>query len=496
MISSRRLSTLGDNFLLRFSVVSFVVCLAIAVAFGFLLQQQLISDALDQQAQESATVVDTLLWNYLTAPELAHPAHGKHLSRLNLLVHRIKHQADRTIVRIKIWNSRGVVFYSDDPKILGRHFEVDEDLRAALNGHTSTSISDLSEPENVDERGLASQLLQTYVPIRAKRHATRVIGAYEIYRDMKAVQPRIDAIHRFVFFGVGGGFLVLYLSLFAMVRGASRRLARQARDIDEKAAENARLLNEAAEAAALREVDRLKDEFISVVSHELRRPLASIKGYAATLLLDHQWDEPTRREFLLVIDDESDRLAELIENLLDLSRLGTGMLTLNREPILLPRIARVACDRIAASAHVGPHRYSLDFPDQFPLVEADSERIKQVLLNLIENAAKYSPPNSEVSVRGRILPGKQAVELSVRDRGIGIAAENLERVFDRFYRVDNSLARRTQGTGLGLAICKGVIEAHEGRIWAESDDGGTIVYFTLPSGQVTRDAPLTAAGKS
>ena len=622
------------NLLLRFSLVSFAICALIAVTFGWMLQQQLVNDALNQQAKDGGAVVDALLWSYFTPSELVHPATGPEYRRLDGQISGLK-QAERDIVRIKVWNPHGVIVFSDDRSLVGRRFPVDGGLHDALHGWISSGVANLSEPENIAERHLKGPLLQAYVPIwqSAPPHQGHVTGAYEIYHNMSVIQPRIDSIRRYVFISVSLGFLVLYLSLFAVVRNASRQLSRQSRENDAKAARlevlndmtrsissnyglnticgsalvgmdhvvpgrpiivavqspdgalfarservpgfddggveglfarvraladsrepwlicreqdcggdgvrpcicrgcttfvsipiqlhdeiigflgvgacwtaareeplhseeftalseialqmasavaNARLLNSAAEAAALREVDRLKDEFISVLSHELRRPLASIKGYAATLLLDDTWDQATRHDFLQVIDEESDRLSELVENLLDLSRLGSGMLTLSREPILLPKLVRTACDLIASQPHLSEHTFSVNFPEPFPTIEGDSMRISQVLLNLVENAVKYSEAGTAVTVCGQVSSERQEVEVTVRDQGIGLHDADCERIFERFYRVDNTLARRTQGTGLGLAICKGVVEAHGGRIWAESAGDGTAIHFTLP----------------
>src|SRR5579884_3389008 len=631
------MNRLRHSLLTRFSLVSFAICALIALTFGWTLQGRLITDMLSNQAQESGTVVDALLWRHLTAQVLARPVTPAAKRNLAGLVAVVK-QSENGVVRIKIWNTRGIVYYSDDPRIVGRRFPVDDDLAAALHGRTVANVSSVNQPENVDERRFGPQLLQTYVPIwQGPRHTGRVIGAYEIYHNMAMVEPKLHSIRKFVIFGVGGAFLVLYLSLFTIVRGASRQLSKQARENEAKAdrlrifndltrsisansdldsicgsaliglerivpgrrlavavkpagheiclhsagsdvtepgasallermrtvpaavelapccdcpedsesgcscysggsyavlpvrlrgqtmgfvavgnmdasggerlpeeqitalnelalqlaaaVDNAQLMDQAAEATALREVDRLKDEFISVVSHELRRPLSSIKGYAATLLLDNNWDEATRRDLIQVIDEESDRLSALVEDLLDLSRLGTGMLTLNREPVLLPRVAAAVCERVSAHPDLAPHTYTVAFADGLPPVDADSARISQVLVNLVENAAKYSPTGTTVTVSGRLLESGDQVEVTVADDGIGIASEDLEHVFDRFYRVDNSLSRRSQGTGLGLAICKGIVQAHGGRIRAESSGRGTAIRFTLPVSPVEAPYP-------
>ena len=238
---------------------------------------------------------------------------------------------------------------------------------------------------------------------------------------------------------------------------------------------------QAREVETLREVDRLKDEFVGGVSHELRRPLASIKGYTASLLLpDARWDASEQREFLQVIDEEADHLAGLIDNLLDLARLGAGSLRLTREPLHLPALAEQVARRVRAQAQLPSHPIEVHFPPRFPAVDGDSARIQQVLLNLIENACKYAPPHTPVVVDGRAEGA--AVLISIRDHGPGLTQDQVSRVFDKFYRVDAGLTRETEGTGLGLALCRGVVEAHGGKITVESTPGnGCTFIVSLPA---------------
>ena len=250
--------------------------------------------------------------------------------------------------------------------------------------------------------------------------------------------------------------------------------------------ENVRLFEEAAKVQALRELDRLKSELLSTVSHELRTPLASIKGYAGTLLRsDVEWDDETRREFLQIIDEESDRLGELIEDLLQMSQIEAGILRIDPQPVKLPRLAQRVVKKARSSP--GNHSFNVVFAPDFPVVNADPRRLEQVLRNLVENAVKYSPEGGTVMVRGDV-EGKQAV-ISVSDEGIGIAPEDLARVFDRFYRADGTEVRRAGGTGLGLSICQGIVQVHGGRIWAESQPGvGSTFKFTLPLADPTTTA--------
>jgi K+-sensing histidine kinase KdpD/HAMP domain-containing protein len=253
------------------------------------------------------------------------------------------------------------------------------------------------------------------------------------------------------------------------------------------AVENVRLFEEAAKVQALRELDGLKSELLSTVSHELRTPLASIKGYAGTLLrTDVAWDEETRREFLQIIDEESDRLGELIEDLLQMSQIEAGVLRVDLRSIRLPRVVHRVVKKARANAN--NHQFVVNIPPDFPEVRADLRRVEQVLRNLVENAVKYSPEGGTVTVRGD-ADGNEAT-VSVSDEGIGIAPEDLARVFDRFYRADGTAVRKAGGTGLGLSICRGIVEMHGGRITAESLPGvGSTFRFTLPlAGAESADA--------
>ncbi|MBI4300213.1 MAG: HAMP domain-containing protein [Chloroflexi bacterium] len=241
--------------------------------------------------------------------------------------------------------------------------------------------------------------------------------------------------------------------------------------------EKARLGREAEEASALRQADALKSQFLSNVSHELRTPLGFIMGYVTTLLRqDARVDAKTRREFLEIIREESDKLAELIDSLLDMSRIESGRLHIEKEPVHLPRLTRRLVRKMEAGAS---RRFLVEFPPGMPLVNADPRRIEQVLRNLLVNAVKYSPEGSNISVSGVVDGGIAIVKVS--DEGRGIPESDLERVFERFYRVETTGSNGVGGAGLGLSICRGIMEAHGGRIWVESKLGqGSTFSFTLP----------------
>jgi signal transduction histidine kinase len=227
---------------------------------------------------------------------------------------------------------------------------------------------------------------------------------------------------------------------------------------------------------AERTLERAKDELVSVVSHELRTPLASLVGFAE-LLLDRDYSEAQRRQFLTVMLQEGRRLTALINDFLDLQRIESGRQQLSPTPTDLRPLLTQSVDSVGDD----PDRpIVLDLPEALPLALADPDRVQQVIANLLSNARKYSPAGGRVRLSADVSDGVIAV--TVEDQGLGIPADALPRLFEKFYRVDNSDRRTIRGTGLGLAIVKQIVEAHGGRVWAESDGPGqgSRFRFTLP----------------
>jgi len=226
-----------------------------------------------------------------------------------------------------------------------------------------------------------------------------------------------------------------------------------------------------------REAEEMKSTFISAISHELKTPVALIKGYAETLLReDARWDEQTIRESLTVIQEESDRLNRLIDNLLEASRIQAGGLKLHLGDVNIPKLAEKVVEGFRHRTSI--HQFHVAFPPDFPPIVADEERIREVLENLVGNAVKYSPKGGNIWVGGWVEPKQVAVY--VADQGLGIPEEEQERIFEKFYRVERERGR-TEGAGLGLYIVKAIVEAHGGKIEVESAPGkGSKFVFKLP----------------
>ncbi len=276
------------SLLLRFSLLSLVALALIAVGQAAALEHEMTQDALRQQADEVAVVVQGVLGPRLSAMTRLAPALRPSDRAWWAGLAQDLLSADAHLVRVRVWDPASRIIYSNNPAQAGCAFPLDDDLRAALAGHQAMDISPLTQAENAGDGVARGGLLQTYIPLRI-RASGRVIGAYEAYSDLVPLTHRLDTARRTIWGSVTAGFLLLYATLFAIVRGALRRLARQMREIADLGAR-------AREADTLRAVDHLKDEFIGGVSHELRRPLASIKGYTASLLLpDAGWAPAEQR---------------------------------------------------------------------------------------------------------------------------------------------------------------------------------------------------------
>ncbi|AEG61517.1 two-component system histidine kinase PnpS [Desulforamulus ruminis] len=229
-----------------------------------------------------------------------------------------------------------------------------------------------------------------------------------------------------------------------------------------------------------RKLEKMRTEFVANVSHELRTPLTSINGFMETLL-DGAIDDPViARRFLEIMNTESNRLSRLVDDLLQLSKLEYRKGNLNKQPVNLTEVIRDTVEVFKNRAAEKNLSFTSDIPE-LPEVPGDQGLLVQVMVNLVDNAIKYTPEGNSVTV-GASFDGQQ-IRVFVKDTGIGIPEESLSRVFERFYRVDKARSRDVGGTGLGLSISKHIVEAHGGKIWAESHSEGSTFIFTLPLGQ-------------
>jgi PAS domain S-box-containing protein len=232
------------------------------------------------------------------------------------------------------------------------------------------------------------------------------------------------------------------------------------------------------------ELSKMKSDLLATVSHELRTPLATIKGYA-TMIIDYftKLGSEEKKDYLKSIDNSTDRLAKLVDNLLDSSRMEAGLLKLEKTSTSISKLLQQAVAE--ANVRVNHHYIVMRLEKRLPRVNIDAKRIRQVLDNLLDNAVKYAPNGTEVLVSARLV--RQEIVISVTDQGPGIPAGELTNVFDRMYRIEQRLTPGVAGIGLGLSICQRLIEAHGGRIWVESEMGkGSTFHFTLPTATMAK----------
>ncbi|MGI5247265.1 ATP-binding protein [Dactylosporangium sp. CA-139066] len=271
----------------------------------------------------------------------------------------------------------------------------------------------------------------------------------------------------------------------SLIGGEAGSVVHQIADVtDRRRAEEA--LQRQAEKLArtnsdLQELDRLKSEFVATVSHELRTPLTSIRGYTEILAdSDATALGPTERKIVGIIDRNGRRLLDLIEDLLTFSRIESGTLTLTLGPVRIRGLVDAACEAIRPAMEAAGLQLTLDVDEHIPVVQGDAEQLERVVLNLLDNAVKFSEPAGTVTVTGRERDGE--VVLWVRDTGVGIPDNEQGMIFNRFFRTADAQKRAIKGSGLGLAISKAIVEAHGGWIALESIEGsGTTVGFGLPT---------------
>jgi len=229
----------------------------------------------------------------------------------------------------------------------------------------------------------------------------------------------------------------------------------------------------------LKQLERTREEFVANVSHELRTPLSLIKGYVETLLDGARNNPEVSQRFLKIIERNTSRLDLLIQDLLTISALESGRMKLNLQPLDV----RAVAEKVLGDLHAKAEAKHVTLANALPLLpaRADANRLDQVFANLVDNAIKYGRPNGQVTVSGRKLDDGR-LEVFVQDDGPGIPPEALDRVFERFYRVDKARSRDQGGTGLGLSIVKHIVQAHGGEVWARSEPGkGATFFFTLPA---------------
>jgi signal transduction histidine kinase len=473
---------------LRIATYTAAALLFAAGAILWFVQQRATAQAESFAAGRAHFIADVLLRDRLTEADFAKPVARKRRNELNALFYRAV-QAEG-IKRVNLIAPNGLITYSTERGLIGRTSDGDEgNVAAALTGREIRMV------ERAEIDGQRLKVLETYLPVRPKGASSAPLGVFELYQDYET-QVASHARHTILPFA---GFLLLALLVLcailvpilrrvtAAVEVRNRRLVQQAATLERSLAEaqEARSEAEAARRAMaeqnkrLLELDRLKDEFLSLVSHELRTPLTSIRGYLDLVLDEEAGDlNDEQRRFLQAVERNSGRLLRLVGDLLFVAQADAGRLSLERGKVDLAELA-AHCVEGAAPAATEKAVTLVLLADPVPPLVGDRGRLAQVLDNLVSNALKFTLEGGTVEVR--TSRDGDFVTLEVEDTGIGIPVADQPRLFERFFRSSIAQDQAIPGTGLGLAIVKAIVEAHWGEISVESREGkGTTFRVQLP----------------
>ena len=493
------MSSKPHNLTLRIAAYTGVALLFASGAILWFVNERATEQAESQAVTRAQFIADALLRDELTESDFVRPVTGQRRAELDELFQRVVHTEGT--LRMNLIAPSGLVTYSTSPALIGsRPANEEQAIEPVLRGNGRHGV------DVIEQDGRRIKSLETYLPVQPAGGAP--IGVFELYQDYDA---RVTDQARKTLYPVAG-FLAIALFVLcaalvpilrrvtAAVEVRNEQLVEQATRLEQSLAlaheaqaeaENARLtLSD--QNRRLLELDRLKDEFLSLVSHELRTPLTSIRGYL-DLVLDEEAGElnPEQRRFLKAVERNSGRLLRLVGDLLFVAQADAGRLTLERAKVDL---AALAADCVEAARPVADQR-SIELHLEavpVPALVGDRGRLAQVLDNLVSNALKFTPEGGRVEVRTSTTDDH--VYLEVEDSGIGIPAAEQPRLFDRFFRAVSATEQAIPGTGLGLAIVKAIVEAHAGRIEVVSAPGkGTTFVVKLPLREARSADPVEVA---
>lgn len=465
---------LRENLLIQFSVVSFVVMAAIAVALTITLSNKIQSDALDRLAEEAIGASSGRILRIITPTDFEVPMTGARYERFHEFVQQ-SIASERT-ARVKLWATDGTVIYSNNPAGVGEKFPTNQNLLKAVRGEKAIQVKIPKDPENERERHLGT-LMEVYTPI-VFPGATKPQGVLEVYQYYLPTAQRIDELRRWLFLSIGAGFALLYGGLISIVWGGWRTIVRQRSqlrsfnvELEKQVQERTVELREA--QGRLVRAERLAaiGELSAGVAHELRNPLGAIKNAAYYIKGKLRGSDLARDsrvgEFLEIMGEEVESSNQIITDLMDFARVNPP----NLSPTTYETVVENTLSRIEINKNVNVIKaFEPAFRRQ---VLVDSEQLRRAFANLIKNADEAMPEGGTLTISARAADG--FVELQFRDTGHGISEADLPKIFDPLFTT------KPKGIGLGLAIVKQIIERHAGSISVTSKPGeGATFTIRLP----------------
>ena len=471
--------------LLRFALYTGVVLLGSGVAIAWLVNREVADRAGRTVVNQSRSIALGNLRSHLRVSDFSRPVTPARRAALDEL---FRHSTVPGVVNGGLVSADGTVTYSADHTRIGKHVRHPNIFAQAIAGTITQRVTYRTSWRT----GKNVKVLQILVPVRATLSG-RPIGVIGLDQDYKLVAIGTGDAGTRLGVILAIALLLLYIALFPIMNRLTRQLAARNTRLQELAEERGQLFEgeRAARAEAeavqrllaeqndqLRELDRLKDEFVSLVSHELRTPLTSIRGYVELMLEEEGELGDDQRRFLEIVNRNSERLLALVADLLFLAQIDAGKPAIELASVDLNRIIE---ECVEASSPVADSK-DIDLRLQtrrLPKLAGDPVRLAQVIDNLVSNALKFTPSGGSVEVRLRAEEGLAVLE--VEDTGLGIPEEEQERLFERFFRSSNAMESAIPGTGLGLTITKAIVERHSGTIEIESAaNAGTTVRVRLP----------------
>ena len=472
--------------MLRFALYTGVVLLCSGVAIVWLVNREVANRAERTLQAQARAVASENLRGHLKIADFSAPVSPARRATLDDLFRNTI--LIPGVVGGRLINSQGTITYAARHDLIGTRVTYMESLNTVLDGGAKRHVAHMDTWRG--HRHL--KVLRILVPVRSSRSA-RPIGALELDQDYRAVDVSIGDARLPLALILALALLALYVSLFPILRRVTRQLKAHNERLRELADERGRLFQgeRAARTEAeavqrllseqnerLRELDRLKDEFVSLVSHELRTPLTSIRGYAELLLEEQETLSAEQRRFVEIVDRNSSRLLELVGDLLFLAQIEAGKLAIEIGTVDLNRIVEECVETSSPTADARSIELTARLA-ALPPIQGDPVRLAQVLDNLVSNAIKFTPRGGRVEVRLSSEDGSAVVE--VEDSGLGIPEDERAQLFERFFRSSSATQNAIPGTGLGLTITKAIVDRHGGRIEVESAENvGTTVRVRLP----------------
>ena len=461
----------------KFAAYSFLCIGAMTVALWFIVSNYLISQILQREWQTTARIVRADVKKFLEDYDFKAEDRKSVGPKFVALLDHMRHFPD--IVRFKVYNPTGVVLWSDDKRLVGKIFTDNDELQQALRGKIVADVSSLDKPENVFEQDSVRRAVEVYVPIFSDDG--EMLGVFETYKRADSIYRDVQQARLVVLFGALGGGMLLYLTLFAIVRQAARKIDEQQENL---------LTMQSALIASQRMA--AIGEMAAAVAHGIGNPLSSIRAAAQVALLDADSVQGSpegakMKANLQSIMRQVDRVQKRMQGLLNFAKpmepypvaVDVNMLLRNVVETLKPRFSE------------GGIRTALDLAADLPPIALDANHLEQAFMGLITNAVEATPHGGQIRIVTKMVEpngSKEGVQVAIEDTGEGIPQENRQRVFEPFFTT------KTHGTGLGLPLAKKFVERNGGTITiSEAPTGGAKIEVTLGQRTLNGDTALTRA---